>query len=63
MGIDTWVVTPIMPYFMYALPGEKTPYYDSFTLLRQESFGDWTTPFVKMKERLSATNPKLKLVG
>jgi hypothetical protein len=63
MGVDTWVVTPIMPYFMYALPGEKTPYYDSFTLLRQESFGDWTAPFIKMKERLSATNPKLKLVG
>lgn len=63
MGVDTWVVTPIMPYFMYALPGEKTPYYDSFTLFRQESFGDWTAPFVKMKERLSVTNPKLKLVG
>jgi len=52
MGIDTWVVTPIMPYFLYALDGEKTPYYDSFTLFRQERFGEWEAPFNAMKERL-----------
>jgi hypothetical protein len=52
MGIDTWVVTPIMPYFLYALEGEATPYYDSMTLIRQEIFGEWEAPFAVIKERL-----------
>jgi hypothetical protein len=52
MGIDTWVVTPIMPYFLYALEGEATPYYDSMTLIRQEIFGEWQAPFDKIQWRL-----------
>lgn len=53
MGIETWVITPIMPYFLYALPGDKTPYYDNFRLFRQEVFGDWQHPFDKLKLELS----------
>lgn len=52
MGVDTWVIMPIMPYFLYALPGERTPYYDSFTLFRQTDYGDWTAPFNAVKQRL-----------
>ena len=52
MGVDTWVITPIMPYFLYALPGKKTPYYDSFTLFRQETFDNWQAPFDKIKDKL-----------
>ena len=52
MGVDTWVIMPIMPYFLYALPGERTPYYDSFTLVRQTHYGDWTAPFDAVKQRL-----------
>ena len=53
MGVETWVIMPIMPYFLYALPGERTPYYDSFTLFRQTEYGDWTAPFDLIKQRLS----------
>jgi hypothetical protein len=56
MGVDTWVVTPIMPYFLYALPGDKTPYYDCFTMMRQEKYGDWEAPFVKIREKLLGMN-------
>jgi hypothetical protein len=52
MGIPTWVVLPIMGYYLYALDGEKTPYYDSMTLFRQELFGDWQAPFDAIKKRL-----------
>ena len=52
MGVETWVVTPIMPYFLWALDGEKTPYYDSVTLFRQETFGEWEAPFEQIKTRL-----------
>ena len=64
MGVETWVVTPIMPYFLYALDGEKTPYYDSMKLIRQEVYGDWVAPFDKIKERLNNNNKnKLRSVG
>lgn len=52
MGVETWVVTPIMPYFMYALPGDRTPYYDSMRLFRQEEFGSWEAPFNKIRAAL-----------
>ena len=52
MGVETWVVIPVMPYFLYAQEGETCPYYDTMKLLRQESFGDWDAPFTKIKERL-----------
>jgi hypothetical protein len=53
MGISTWVIMPIMPYFLYAIDGEKTPYYDSFTLIRQTEYGNWETPFKHINNMLS----------
>jgi len=62
MGVETWVVTPIMPYFLYALDGDKTPYYDSMRLFRQEVFGDWFAPFDQIKARLGE-KPLLRSVA
>lgn len=52
MGKPTWIVVPIMMYCTWAYPGDKTPYYDSATLFRQEVFGDWLAPFNRIKKRL-----------
>jgi hypothetical protein len=52
MGVETWVVIPVMPYFLYALEGETCPYYDTMKLMRQDVFGDWAAPFERIKERL-----------
>jgi hypothetical protein len=52
MGVETWVVTPVMPYFLYALAGETTPYYSSMKLMRQRVFGEWQAPFDQIKDRL-----------
>ena len=62
MGIKTLVVTPIMPYFLYALAGESTPYYKSMSLIRQEVFGDWQAPFDQIKDRLGES-PLLRSVA
>ena len=56
MGVDTWIVVPILPYYLWSKPGPKTEWYDSVTLFRQETYGDWTAPFVKINHEL-----KLKL--
>ncbi len=52
MGIETWIVVPILSYYLWALPGDKTPYYDSVTLFRQEKYDDWSAPFKNIKEKL-----------
>lgn len=44
LGRPTWVVVSTAPYYQWALPGDKTPWYNSVTLFRQEKFQDWSKP-------------------
>ena len=53
MGIKTFIVVPILPYYLWTLPGDKTPHYDSVTLFRQEKYGCWEAPFKKIKQALT----------
>jgi hypothetical protein len=53
IGIPTWIIIPILPYYLWALPGKKTPHYDSVTLFRQQKFNDWTYPLNEIKTRLN----------
>lgn len=52
MGVDTWVITPVMPYFLWAQDGDRTPYYHSVRLWRQRVFGHWTHPFDEIRQAL-----------
>jgi len=52
LGVETWVVIPILPYYMWALQGSKSPWYDSVTLYRQTKLGDWTDPFDDVRKDL-----------
>lgn len=58
MGVETWILVPILPYYLWALPGERTPYYDSVTLFRQEEFGCWQAPINKLQTRLRERYPQ-----
>jgi len=60
MGIETWIVVPILPYYLWALSGDTTPYYDCVKLFRQEKYGSWDEPFKKIKELISSKNLKNK---
>ena len=62
MGVETWVVTPVMPYFLYAQEGNTCPYYDTMKLMRQETFGDWKAPFARIKKSLSEKKQALRRV-
>jgi hypothetical protein len=62
MGIPTWVILPVLPYFLYAKEGNKTPYYDSFTLFRQEQYGEWKAPFNKITQSLSVEPEKIRRI-
>ena len=63
MGVETWVVIPVMGYYLYALDGDTCPYYDSMTLFRQEMFGDWTAPFDRIKTKLSVNTSHIRMVS
>ena len=52
MGKPTWVITPLMMYYIWCYPGNKTPWYDSVTLFRQEKYGSWKEPFENIKMKL-----------
>jgi hypothetical protein len=63
MGVQTWVVIPVMGYYLYALDGDKCPYYDNMTLFRQEVFGDWQAPFDRIKAKLTVEKPQIRMVS
>ena len=52
LGVKTWVLIPILHYFVWALPGPTSPWYDSVELYRQTEFGSWVEPFNKIAKRL-----------
>jgi hypothetical protein len=52
LGVPTWIMVPVMPYFLWAMPGDKACWYDSVRLFRQEKYEDWTSAFDKVKKEL-----------
>lgn len=52
LGIPTWIIVPKMPYYMWCPPGDKTVWYDSVTLFRQEKVGCWEAPFARVQQKL-----------
>lgn len=52
LGKETWVITPILPYYIWALPGDKSPWYDSVTLYRQPKYQEWNPLFDNIKKDL-----------
>lgn len=54
MGKPTWIVVPLMSYYCWVLPGNKTPWYDSVRLFRQDVYNEWEEPFKKIRKQLNA---------
>ena len=53
MGKPTWIITPILPYYTWAIPGEKTVWYDSVRLFKQDKYDDWDSVFQKVEKELN----------
>jgi len=58
LGKETWILTPVLPYYVWALPGEASPWYRSVRLFRQKEFGDWTKTFAELKLALTSKQSK-----
>lgn len=53
MGKRTWVIVPIMSYYIWSLPGNKSPWYDTVKIYRQETYGCWKKPFERIRSDLN----------
>ena len=58
MGKPTWIIVPILPYYIWALPKDTSPWYNSVKLYRQTQYKNWDSPFEKIKKDLENTIAK-----
>lgn len=58
LGKKTWVLVPLLPYYVWALPGPRSPWYDSVTLFRQTQFGTWDQVFGQVSSELNLLFPQ-----
>lgn len=54
MGKETWVISPILPYYIWSLPSNTSPWYKNVKLYRQTQHGNWNEPFEKIKKDLQS---------
>ena len=54
LGVPTWIIVPILPYYLWAKPGNTTEWYDSVRLFRQTVFGDWSKVFSEIKNNINS---------
>jgi tetratricopeptide (TPR) repeat protein len=53
LGIPTWIIVPVMPYYLWAEPGSKSRWYhDKVRIFRQVSYQSWVEPCAEVKESL-----------
>jgi hypothetical protein len=45
MGVETWILVPLLPYYLWALPGKSSPWYSAVRLFRQDAYKDWSGAF------------------
>lgn len=63
MGVETWVIVPVLNYYIWSPAGDTSPFYDSVRLFRQETFGDWSVPINKMGKELKTKYTRRKANG
>ena len=57
MGKPCWVLLQKYPEWRWGLTGDKTPWYPSMRLFRQETAGDWTTLIAEVRDALVVEFP------
>lgn len=63
MGKPTWVIVPILPYYIWAYRGDKSPWYDSVTLFRQEKYNEWKETFAKLRHHIADLRHGAEAIG
>ncbi len=56
MGKPTWVILPMLPYYIWSLPGNMSPWYNTVKLYRQKKYGEWKSIFDEIYNDLTEYN-------
>jgi hypothetical protein len=62
MGVPTWIIIPVLNYYLWGEKGNQSSFYDSVTLFRQQKFGSWKEPIEELKQTLQKKYPKKRKV-
>jgi tetratricopeptide (TPR) repeat protein len=52
LGVSTWIVIPLLPYYTWADMKKESCWYDSVSLYRQQQWKDWSHPFDEVRRDL-----------
>lgn len=52
MGKQTYIIIPMLPYFVWAPEGDRSLFYKNVRLFRQTVYQSWVEPFDKLKQVL-----------
>lgn len=53
LGVETWVVVPLLPYYTWADMKRESYWYDSASIYRQKEWRKWEAPFIEIKQDLT----------
>jgi hypothetical protein len=62
LGVETWIITPILPYYCWAVPGDRSAWYDTVRLFRQKQYGNWDATMAEVRTALEERT-QLKLAA
>lgn len=57
LGKPVWMLTAKVPYWVYMLEGDRTPWYSTMRLFRTQQRYDWSGPVSEMKALLDGGDP------
>lgn len=63
MGKETWVISPVLPYYIWALPIDTSPWYKNVKLYRQTQYGNWDDPFERIEKDLRGRTSAISTSG
>ncbi len=52
LGKETWIIVPVLPYYPWAMAGDRSVWYDSVRIFRQEKYGDWSATMINVRQAL-----------
>ena len=55
MGKETWIISPVLPYYLWADGKDSSIWYRNVRLFRQEKFGEWEDVLNRVVEQFDAT--------
>lgn len=52
LGVPTWAVVPLLPYYTWANMEKKSNWYETVTVYRQKEWQNWKHPFIELSKDL-----------